>query len=190
MSEVNLNSSSTVGESSTSNGSSVLIPEDTSHIQISTIKFDGNNYITWSKLIHIFVQGRGKEEYLTNEVEIPPRIDPRYKKWKTENAIVMGWLLGSMKPKISEHYLFLETAHQILKTLTKAYYEMGHAAKVYDLRQRIAQFKQGDLPVTIYYSAFRKMWKKLDIIQHIALHVQWMQLLTINMLRRSNCLSF
>lgn len=55
--------------------------------------------------------------------------------------MIMGWLLSSMKTEISNHYLFLETARQIWDALAKAYSEIGHAAKVYELRQRISQFK-------------------------------------------------
>lgn len=73
----------------------------------------------------------------------------------------MGWLLGSMRPNISDYYLFLETAHQIWDSLAKAYSQVGHTVKVFDLRQRIAQFKQRDKPLAIYYSALRKMWEEL-----------------------------
>lgn len=49
-----------------------------------------------------------------------------------------------MKSEISDHFLFLETAHQIWDVLTKSYFEIGHTTKVYELRPKIAQFKQGN----------------------------------------------
>jgi len=73
----------------------------------------------------------------------------------------MGLLLSSMKPEISDHYLFLETAHQIWDSLAKAYSKIGHTAKAFDLRQQITQFKQGDKPLAIYYSALKKRWEEL-----------------------------
>lgn len=72
--------------------------------------------------------------------------------------MVMGWLLSSMKPEIGDHYLFLQIAHQICESLYEAYLETGHTTKVYDLQQRITQFKQGDQPQAIYYAAL-KMWE-------------------------------
>lgn len=75
--------------------------------------------------------------------------------------MVKGWLLGLMKPEISNHYLFLDTAHRIWDSLAKVYSEVGHTAKVFDLRQKIAQFKQGDRPIAISYSALKKMWEEL-----------------------------
>lgn len=65
----------------------------------------------------------------------------------------MGWLLSFMKLEISDHFLFLETTHQIWDALTKPYLEMGHTAKVYNLQQCIAQFKQSNQPLALYYSA-------------------------------------
>lgn len=124
---------------------------------ITTIKFDGTNYLTWSKSVLIHIEGRDKEEYQTKDAKKLLREDPKYGKWKTKNAMVKGWLLGFKKPEISDHYLFLDTAHQIWDSLAKAYSEVGHTTKVFDLRQKIALFKQGDQPIAIYYSALIKM---------------------------------
>lgn len=94
---------------------------------------------------------------MTSELEIPSRSDSWYRKWKMENTNIMGWLLNFMKPKISDHFLFLETSHQIWDALGKSYSQMGYIAKVYELRQNIAQFKQGDKPLALYYSSLRKI---------------------------------
>lgn len=61
---------------------------DLSHSQITTVKFDGSNYLAWFKAILNFIQG--KDEYLTGEIDVPTSGDPKYKKWKIENALVMG----------------------------------------------------------------------------------------------------
>lgn len=114
---------------------------DTSQTQITTVKFDGNYYLTWFKFVLLYIQGKDKEEYLTGEMVVPPRTDPRYRNWKVKNATVMGWLLNSMKPEISDHFLFLEIAHQIWDALAKSYSQIDHTTKVYELRQSIAQFK-------------------------------------------------
>lgn len=81
------------------------------------MKLDETNYLTWSKFILIYIQGKDNEDYLMGKMEAPPKNDPQYMKWKIENAMVMGWLSNSMKPEISEHDLFLETTHQIWESL-------------------------------------------------------------------------
>lgn len=132
MSEVSLNLDNTVVNSSKNDGGSIPLMVDSSHTQITTVKFDSNNYLTWSKSIFIFIQGKDKE-YLMGEAEIPPMKGPCYRKLNTENVMVMGWLLSSMKLEIINHYPFLETTHQIWDALSKAYSKIGHATKVYEL---------------------------------------------------------
>lgn len=125
------------------------------------MKFNDSNYLTWSKSILIYIQGKDKLEYLTREKEMSSQSESSYRKWKTENAIIKGWLLNSMTPEISEHYLFLETTHQIWDALAKSYSEMGHTTKIFELTQKIVHFKQGDQPLTLHYSSLRKTWGEL-----------------------------
>lgn len=99
------------GEASTKGVKKFQVARELPTQRITTVKFDSSNYLTWSKSILIYIEGKGKENYLTMEIEKPNKKDNKYKKWKTENAMVKGWLLGSMKPEINDHYLFLETAH-------------------------------------------------------------------------------
>lgn len=110
---------------------------------------------------HLYWRQRQKD-YLTGEVEKPDKTNPKYRHWKIENTMVKGWLLGSMKPKISDHYLILETATQIWDVLTKSYSELGHTAKVYELRQWISQFKQNGQPLVLYHTSLQKLWEELE----------------------------
>lgn len=83
-------SDQTVGDSTNEEMSTIHIVGDTSHPQITFVKFDGHNYLTWSKLVLIYIQGKDNEEYLTGEMVVLPRTNPHYRKWKIENATVMG----------------------------------------------------------------------------------------------------
>lgn len=81
----------------------------------------------------IYIQGKDKEEYLTGDKKKPSQDYAGYKKWKIENATIMGWLLNSMTPDINEHFLFFETTHQIWSALAKSYLEIGQTTKVFEL---------------------------------------------------------
>lgn len=87
-----------MGESNNKELSTIQIVGDISQPQITTVKFDGNNYHMWFKSVLIYIQGKDKEEYLNGEMEIPPKTDTHYRKRKIENATIMGWLLNLMKP--------------------------------------------------------------------------------------------
>lgn len=119
-------------ESSVSNGGTPEISSDLSQLQITTMKFDGSNYLTQSKSALIYIKGKDNEDYLIGAIKTPALDDLKYQKWKMENALVMGWLLNSMKLEVSGHYLFLDTALQIWSSLFETFFEVGHIAKVYD----------------------------------------------------------
>lgn len=132
------------------------------------MQFDGSNCPSWSKSSLICTKGKD-QDCLTGEIEIPSPRGPKYKKWKTENALVMDSYLISMKPEISKHYLILKTACQIWSASVQTFSKVDHTAKMYELRQQIAQFKQGDLPHSIYYSSYqpscikdstKSMWRR------------------------------
>lgn len=88
MLEESLKSAPTMGEPSKKDVLSFQITGDSILPQITTVKFDGSNYLTWSKSILIYVQGKDNEDYLTGKVERPKKNDPRYWKWKIENAMM------------------------------------------------------------------------------------------------------
>lgn len=56
------------------------VVHESPNMLITTIKFNGTNYLTWSKSIIIHIQGRDKEEYLTGEAKKPSSEDPKYRK--------------------------------------------------------------------------------------------------------------
>ena len=75
--------------------------ENTSTL-ITGHKLNGHNYLQWSQSVMMFICGKGKDEYLTGEITIPGNGDPKYRKWKTENHMIMSWLINSMNNEIGE----------------------------------------------------------------------------------------
>ncbi|KAK3015974.1 hypothetical protein RJ639_007262 [Escallonia herrerae] len=60
-------------------------------------KLNGLNYLQWSQSVFMFISGKGKEDYLTGTIETPSKDDPNYKKWNSENHMVMSWLIKTIK---------------------------------------------------------------------------------------------
>lgn len=78
-----------MGESSKSDMDNTPIDEDPSQFQITTMKFNGYNYLMWSKLVVIiYIQGKDKEEYLASENEISPKSNPCTESGRQKNAMV------------------------------------------------------------------------------------------------------
>ncbi|KAH9717291.1 retrovirus-related pol polyprotein from transposon RE1 [Citrus sinensis] len=69
-------------------------------ILIANYKLNGQNYLQWSQSVLMFISGKGKDEYLTGEIEILEKGDPKYRLWKSDNIMIMSWLINSMNNDI------------------------------------------------------------------------------------------
>lgn len=96
---------------------------DPPNLQITVVKLDGRNYLTWSQSALLCIKGKDKDKYLTGEVSVPDLDSPTCRKCKTEKAKGMSWLLHSTKPEISSNYLFFKTAKQIWDVVSPTYSE-------------------------------------------------------------------
>lgn len=61
----------------------------------------------------IFVSGKGKENYMTGASPLPAEDGPNYHTWKTENNMVMSWLLNSMTNETADYFVYYKTAKEI-----------------------------------------------------------------------------
>ncbi|RVW79276.1 Retrovirus-related Pol polyprotein from transposon TNT 1-94 [Vitis vinifera] len=72
------------------------IPATDSAIAPISIKLDGTNYALWSQVVEMYVAGKDKLGYINGDLPQPLTTDPFFHRWRTENATVKGWLIGSM----------------------------------------------------------------------------------------------
>ena len=79
------------------------------HMPITGHKLNGNNYLQWSQSVSMFICGKGRDDYITGVSMSPAKGDPDFKQWKTENSMVMSWLINSMTNDIGENFLLYET---------------------------------------------------------------------------------
>lgn len=76
----------------------------TNTVLIAGHKLNGNNYLQWSQSMMIFISSKGKDEYLSGEA-VQSKEDRKFKAWKSENNIVMSWVVNSMTEDIGEKFL-------------------------------------------------------------------------------------
>ncbi|KAI5391093.1 hypothetical protein KIW84_076091 [Lathyrus oleraceus] len=56
-----------------------------------------NNYNEWAQSVRLVLDNKGKFGFLTGAVAGLATGDPRYKQWKSENSLIIVWLVSSMK---------------------------------------------------------------------------------------------
>ncbi|XP_059284069.1 uncharacterized protein LOC132037556 [Lycium ferocissimum] len=77
---------------------------DSSHLsfQLTSHKLNGKNYLEWAQSVRLAIDGRGKLGHLTGETKKPKPGDPKMNAWRSENSMVIAWLLNSMEAAIGQ----------------------------------------------------------------------------------------
>ncbi|KAL5850211.1 hypothetical protein ACOSQ4_008224 [Xanthoceras sorbifolium] len=150
------------------NGGSGYGNNDNSHIPhmpITGHKLNGHNYLQWSQSVSMFICGKGRDDYITGISESPAKEDPAFKQWKTENNMVMSWLINSMTNEIGENFLLYETAREIWKVAKETYSSSDNTAELFGIESNLYDLRQGELTVTQYFNNLTRHWQQLDLFE-------------------------
>ena len=69
----------------------------------------------------MFIYRKSKDDHLTEAITIPKKEDPMLKVWKSENNMIMSWLINSMTNEIGENFLFYGTIKNIWDAAKETY---------------------------------------------------------------------
>ena len=82
-------------------------------LQLTVNKLNGKNYLEWAQTVKLVIDGKGKLGHLTGEVKKPVNNDPHLKSWRSENSLVIAWLINSMESSIGKPFLFIPIAKEV-----------------------------------------------------------------------------
>ncbi|KAL5834282.1 hypothetical protein ACOSQ4_013779 [Xanthoceras sorbifolium] len=128
-------------------------------------RLNEKNYLKWSQLVRTHLKGRGKLSHLLGTG--PKEGDPKFDAWDEEDSMVMSWLWNSMSPEISDTCMFLNTAKEIWEAVKQTYSKVRDAAKIYEIKMKIAATKQGNRTVAEYSNILQGLWQKMNHYQCI-----------------------
>ncbi|KAK3035301.1 hypothetical protein RJ639_034824 [Escallonia herrerae] len=131
-------------------------------ILITKHKLTGHNYHQWAKSVMMFISGKGKDDYLTGTASPPQKDDPSFRMWKTENNMVMSWLIKTMDTEIGQNFLFYDTAYEIWMAAKETYSDNDNTAELFDIKGALHDLRQGEMSVTQYYNTLCHFWQQLD----------------------------
>ncbi|KZV26926.1 hypothetical protein F511_41261 [Dorcoceras hygrometricum] len=101
---------------------------ENSSVNITIHKLNGKNFLEWAQSIKLIIEGRGRLGYLTGDTREPEKGDPKWSSWKSENSMVMAWLINSMEPSIGRTYLFLPTAKDVWEAVRGTYSDLENSS--------------------------------------------------------------
>ncbi|KAJ1404398.1 gag-polypeptide of LTR copia-type [Sesbania bispinosa] len=119
--------------------------------------------------VKIFLQGKGKEGYITGDSKSPEKGDPNLNKWQLENSLVMSWLLNTMTNEIGENFMYYDTAKEMWDAVKETYSNVDNTSAVFEIKSILHDLRQGDFSVTEYFNTLSRHWQQLDIYED----VQW-----------------
>lgn len=138
---------------------------DGSQILITGHKLNGNNYLQWSQSVMMFLCGKGKDDYLSGVAAPPKADDPKFRSWKSENSMVMSWLINSMTNEIGENFLLYGTAREFWEAVRETYSNKENTSELFEIESILHDLQQGDMTVTQYFNTLTRYWQQVDMCE-------------------------
>ncbi|XP_073284992.1 uncharacterized protein [Primulina huaijiensis] len=149
----------------TDSASSTISSSEGTSLVVTGHKLNGHNFLQWSQSVMMFICGKGKDEYLTGSITQPKSDDPKFKAWKTENNMVMSWLINSMTNEIGENFLLYGTTQEIWEAAKETYSNNENTSELFEIETILHDLRQDDLNVTQYYNTLNRHWQHLDLFE-------------------------
>ncbi|KAI5388470.1 hypothetical protein KIW84_074238 [Lathyrus oleraceus] len=140
------------GSNNDNNGNKNNIVFGDSYSNIGGNDQDGSSYS-----LKLVLDSKGKLGFLTRaeaELEIE---DSRYKQWKSENSLIIVWLVSSIETGIGKPYMFLPSAKDVWEAIKETYSDIQNSSQIFGLKSKSWHAKQGDMSVTSYYNKMLKL---------------------------------
>ncbi|GAV73767.1 UBN2_3 domain-containing protein [Cephalotus follicularis] len=110
-------------------------------LHISSIKFNGTSYLSWSKACMLSVRATKLVGYLTGSTPRPTVGNDE--KWLCEDALVMSWLLNSLEPALSPQYMMMVSAKDIWDAIAQQFSQGNNYAQAYEITKQAREMRQG-----------------------------------------------
>lgn len=71
----------------------------------------------------MYISGKDKLGFINGDLPQPPKTDPAFRRWRTDNAIVKGWLINSMGPSLISNFIRFLTAKMAWDAIATIYFD-------------------------------------------------------------------
>ncbi|XP_068340496.1 uncharacterized protein [Pyrus communis] len=103
---------------------------------------------------------KNKLGFIDGSIKAPATTDAKFFIWQRCNDMVLSWIWQSMNATISSSILYCKTAFADWKDLEDCL-SQGNDSRIYQIRQEIAEHRQGQSSVSDYYTKLKAFWDEL-----------------------------
>ncbi|GKA90799.1 retrovirus-related pol polyprotein from transposon TNT 1-94 [Tanacetum coccineum] len=121
-----------------------------------------NNYILWSKVMKMRINGRKMWGYISGAKTKPAEESEDYENWCSENDKVKGWLCDSMSTTLMNRYVCLETAKEVWDSLEAMYTDTSDETQIFELHRKCFSTKQSGRSIATYYDELASLFQEID----------------------------
>lgn len=126
-------------------------------------KLNGQIFFQWYQSVFMFICGRDKDGHLTGETVAPDSKDPKFRTWRTNDHLVMSWLINSMTTEVGENFMLYKTTREIWEAAKETYSRTENSSGLFELQTKLYDLRQGDLFITQYFHLFSRIWIHIDL---------------------------
>ena len=133
-----------------------LHPSDHPNCSLSSEPLIGTNYGQWKRSCEVSLVSKNKLGFVDGSCS-KPATGPLISQWERCNAMVISWLLHSIRKDIATSVLFYSTAKQIWEEL-ELRYGQSQGTKIFQVQREINNLSQGSLSVSEYFTKCKILW--------------------------------
>lgn len=141
-----------------------LAASDNPSMQISSMIFNGGNFLNWSRSIKMSLGAKNKLGFIDGTCKKPDVGTKDYQKWVRNDYMVRCWLFKSMTEKMGDSLILCEFAKKIWDDILERYCQTN-APQLYQLKKDLSKIEQGDLSVSEYYCRLKSFWDELAVLE-------------------------
>lgn len=142
-----------------------LHPSDHPNCSLSSKLLTGSNFGQWKRSCEVSLISKHKLGFVTGTCT-KPSSGPLVSQWERCNAMVLSWLLYSIKKDIATSVLFCSIAKQIWEEL-ELHYGQSQGTKIFQVQKEINNLSQGSLSVSGYFTKCTILWDKYATLVNI-----------------------
>ena len=122
-----------------------------------------SNYHSWSRAMRMALNSKKKLGFVDGSIPRPADNAnlALIESWQCTNDIVSSWLLNSISKDLTESIIYYDSGAAMWSDL-KSRFLHGNGPRIFQLKREIANFRQGNLSVTQFFSKIKALWAELS----------------------------
>ncbi|GKB15930.1 cysteine-rich receptor-like protein kinase 8 [Tanacetum coccineum] len=133
-------------------------------ILISKKLIGSENYSSWRRSMTIALNAKNKLKIVNKQYPEPNQESPLRALWERNNDMIISWILNTITDQISNTLSFVNSASALWLELQDHYSQLdGH--RIYQISNDVAQLKQSNCSVEVYYHKLKGYWDEIDALE-------------------------